>query len=306
MIFEYDRQLPFNEEIRRFEEYDLISFDAPYEPDILESKRIYVYRFRTVKPWMNLIFVHGIRNGNIPYLMWFGEHFKNFGIETFYLILPYHAQRAKPDWMGGEPFFSTSPSFCNIRFHQAVKDVRRTVDYIEVISSLPAAIMGFSFGGMIATMTLALEKRIKAGILAFSGGDWYWINWYSPYTRSIREDYARQGNEIGCRDARRCFENRRESLETLDKLKQIEEIFSLNPECFHYDPMSYARFVEQPVLFFQGLFDRVIVREASDQLFERLPHARKVLIPCGHKSSYMFRRLIARRVASFLRNTLTK
>ncbi len=301
MIFEYNRNLPFNDTVQRCERYDLISFDAPYEPDIPESKRIYVYSFKSLKPWINLVFVHGIRNGNIPYLMWFAEYFRNFGIETYYMILPYHAQRARPDWAGGEPFFSTSPSFCSIRFHQAVKDVRRTIDYIEMNSSLPIAIMGFSFGGMITTMALALDKRSKAGILAFAGGDWYWINWYSPYTNSLREDYKKQGNEIGCKNAETCFENRRNSLEKLWKIKEVNEIFGLSPQCFHYDPISYARFVEQPVLFFQGLFDRVILPSASNQLFKRLPNARRIWIPSGHKSSYLFRGLIAASTIHFLR-----
>ncbi|AEH50848.1 CocE/NonD family hydrolase [Pseudothermotoga thermarum] len=299
MIY-YDKNKPFNEIIEKFEEYDLISFDTVYEPDIPESKRVYVYNFKPLNPWFNLIFIHGIRNGNIPYLMWFAKYFKNFGIQTYYLILPYHAQRAKPNWLGGEPFFSTSPAFCCERFHQAVKDVRRTIDYIETKSALPVAIMGFSFGGMIATMALALDKRIKAGILAFTGGDWYWINWFSPYTKSLRNDYKRQGNEIGCRNAKTCFENRKNAMQNVDKLTHIEEIFSLTPQCFHYDPISYAKFVEQPVLFFEALFDRIIVHKASEQLFKKLQKAKKIFVPSGHKSTYLFRKIIAKKVVDFL------
>jgi len=302
-IYEYDQDLPLNVKRERFRDYSLISFDAVYEPQIPESRRIYLYTFETTKPWTNLIFLHGIGNGNIPYLLWFGEYFQRHGIQTFFMILPYHERRAKPEWVGGEPFFSPSPSYCSRIFHEAVKDVRRTLDYIEDLSPVPISIMGFSFGGMITTMSLALDKRLKSGVLAFTGGDWRWINWYSPYTQTLRENYTKYSNEYNCRNESNCVSNRSQSMRTVGKLQNIDDIFSLFPACFHYDPLSYAQLVNQPVLFLQGVFDRVIPHGSSQLLFEHLPNARKSVVPSGHKSSYIFRRLIAQRTIDFLKSS---
>ncbi|WP_232503772.1 alpha/beta hydrolase family protein [Thermotoga profunda] len=305
-IYEYNPDLPMNIEQKNCGDYSIISFDAVYEPDVPESKKIYVYAFQPKDPWVNLIFLHGIGNGNIPYLLWFGKYFERYGVQTFFMILPYHENRAKPQWNGGEPFFSPSPSYCSKIFHQAVKDVRRTLDYVKKISTLPVSIMGFSFGGMIATMCLALDKRLENGVIAFAGGDWRWINWYSPYTEPLRKNYSKYSNEYNCVNESSCIKNRLQDFQKIGKLKQIDDIFSLFPACFHYDPIAYAQFVEQPILFFQGIFDKIIPYKSSQILFEKLPNAKKAMVFSGHKSSYIFRRYIAKRVIYFLRSTFSK
>lgn len=298
--FEYDRSKPFNIQKKPFLNFNLVSFDAVYEPVVEESKRVYVYEFLANEPKLDLIFVHGIGNRNISYLLWFAENFKNHGINTYFLILPYHWFRAPSSWRGGEPFFSTSPRYCSARFHEAVKDVQRTLDYVEQSSSLPKTIMGFSFGGMITTMALAIDVRFEKGILSFTGGDWRWINWYAPHTAQLRKDYMEQSNEYGCRDERTCVKNRSSAFEKLDQIQRIEDIFHLQPACFHYDPISYAKFVKKPVLFFKGLFDRIINTQSSKALIERLENVEKVLLPCGHRSSYFFRNYILKRSVDFL------
>ncbi|HBT38995.1 MAG: alpha/beta hydrolase [Pseudothermotoga sp.] len=280
--------------------FNLVSFDTVYEPLVEESSRVYVYEFLANQPKLDLVFVHGIGNRNISYLLWFGENFSKCGINTYFMILPYHWFRAPSSWRGGEPFFSTSPKHCSVMFHQSVKDVRRTLDYIEQFSQLPKAIMGFSFGGMITTMALAIDERFKKGILAFTGGDWRWINWYAPHTEQLRKDYMEKSNEYGCRDESTCVRNRSAAFEKLDQLESVEAIFRLEPACFHYDPISYAKFVRQPVLFFKGLFDRAIISRSSRELIKRLPDVRKISLPCGHRSSYFFRRFILRRSVKFL------
>lgn len=310
-IYEYDKDIPFELKIENtieFKNSDLLVFNTVYEPDIPESKNIYIYQFHAEEPVMNLIFLHGIGNGHVPYLMWFGEYFSKRNIEVFFVIHPYHMQRAKPDWNGGEPFFHHSPAHCVVRFHQAIKDVRRTIDLIEMeprlsqFSKLPIAVMGFSFGGMIAAMASALDKRIQKSILAFTGGDWRWINWYSPYVEPVREGYKLYSNEWGCKDEKKCSQLRLDSRKKVHLLKKIEQIFELKPSCFHYDPISYAKFITQPVLMFEGIFDKVIPKRASNGLYRLLPNAKKTIVPSGHKSSYLFRRFIGEKTLKFLGN----
>lgn len=302
-LIEYDRNLPFNLEVEPFSRGRVLKFDATYEPDVPESKRIHVFHFTARRPWLKLLFLHGIGNSHVRYLIWFGERFAAKGVDTYFMIHPYHLQRARPGWNGGEPFFHHSPSHCVIRFHQAVKDVRRTLDLIDANgwgAGLPTAVMGFSFGGMIATMAMALDKRLVVGILAFTGGDWRWINWYSPYLQPVRTAYEKYGNEWGCRDEIRCANLREAGRKKVAQVRDIAEIFELRPTCFHYDPISFAKLVEQPVLMFSGIFDRVIPRRASDSLYRLLPNVRKVSVPSGHKSSYLFRRFILEESITFL------
>ncbi len=300
--FEYDRAIPLKIERRKLgENKTLITFDAPYEPEYSQSKRIRVYHFSAEKPFANLVFLHGIRNGNIPYLSWFAKWFSKRGVNAYYMILPYHEKRAPDSWRGGEPFFSPSPAKCVVKFHEAVKDVRRTVDVIEKESDLPIFIMGYSFGGMIATMVLGVDERFEGGILSFTGGDWRWINWHSPVTEELREMYRNEGNEFGCRSERDCLRFRSDPLSVVRSFERLEDIFEKSPvTCFHYDPLSFAKFIKRPVLVFRGLFDKVIPKRATKELIEVIPKKRVVVIPSGHKSSYFFRRIIARVALSFL------
>ncbi len=161
--------------------------------------------------------------------------------------------------------------------------------------------MGFSFGGMIATMSLALDRRLRKGVLAFTGGDWYWINWLSPYVEPVREGYKKHSNEYGCYDQVRCQQLRADSRKKVSHLKKINDIFYLYPTCFHYDPISYAKFVDQSTILFTGLFDSIIPSQASNGLYRLLPNCKKIPVPSGHKSSIIFKKFIAKKTFEFLR-----
>ncbi|MCD6449400.1 MAG: alpha/beta hydrolase, partial [Thermotogaceae bacterium] len=273
--FEYEnKELEVKKE--RKEGYNIVIFDTPYEPEVEEAGKIVIYEYLAEKPVHNLIFIHGIGNGHIPYLMWFAKKFKDYGINTYFLILPYHLNRAPSNWKGGEPFYSASPEKCVVRFHQAVIDVRRTIDYIQLSSNLPVSIMGFSFGGMISTLSMAVDKRIKKGVLAFTGGNWRWINWHSPYTESVRIEYRTAGNEMGCHSEEYCVKLRGDPEKVISEFKSVADIFKHPVGCYHYDAMAFAKFVDQKVLMFTGLFDRVIIKKSSDSLFKMLKNAKRI------------------------------
>jgi pimeloyl-ACP methyl ester carboxylesterase len=279
----------------------LITFDASYEPIVEESKTVRVYVFEPEKIERNLIFLHGIGNGNIPYLLWFGEKFREHNIKTWFLILPYHEKRAPKNWTGGEPFYHSSPSFCVKRFDEAVQDVIDLVGVVKKDNDKPISLMGFSFGGMITTIALAREKQIGKGVICCSGGDWRWINWYSPYTERLRELYRKNGNEYGCRSEKDCIKNRGNAPEIIKSFNSIEDIRKKPPVgCYFYDPASFAPFVDQKVLFFWALFDRVIPYQSYACLHKLLKNKKTVYLPSGHKGSYFFRRYIAKRVVRFL------
>jgi len=91
-IYEYDRTVPFNLKEEHLDDHVLLSFDAVYEPDVPESKRVLVHYYKAENPWMNLIFLHGIGNGHVRYLMWFGKYFAKRGINVYFLIHPYHLE----------------------------------------------------------------------------------------------------------------------------------------------------------------------------------------------------------------------
>ncbi len=281
-----------------------LTFDAPYESEVLESSKVHVYLYEPDEVLYDIIFLHGIGNGNIEYLMWFGDALKEEGIRVSFMILPYHRERAPKGWHGGEPFYTTSPFVCRRHFHNAVLDVSKTLDIVENLPKYDperVGIIGISFGGMIATIALAKEKRLKKGILCCTGGDWRWINWHSPYTEDLRRKYAEEGNEYGCRSEKQCVSLRKNALDVVESFREIKDIFEKAPvACYHYDPLSFAKFVEQPVLFIEAVFDRVIPRASRKELKRLLRYKEVVHVPSGHKGFYFFRKWLVKKIKRFL------
>ena len=214
-------------------------------------------------------------------------------------------ERRPNNIVDGDPFYSPEPQDCVILFHNAVKDVRRTIDLLETFKDYcedNLFLMGVSFGGIIGTMVLALEKRIKKGILMITGANWRWINFYSPYTEKVRTGYATQKNSFGCDSEEYCKKFRSDAKNFVkNNFNSIDDIFKKSPiTCYHYDPLSYAKFVKQPVLFVQAIFDKIMPKDAIKDLEYLLPNKVVKKILAGHKSSILYRSLIGRWVVNFI------
>ncbi|WGS64462.1 alpha/beta hydrolase family protein [Marinitoga aeolica] len=287
-------------------DYIVLKFPVNYATHYEENKNVYVHLFESNKILGDIIFLHGIGNNNIPYLEWYARFFKTQGYRTSVVILPYHLKRTPKGMNGGDPFYSADPDKCVIEFHNAVKDVRRTIDLIENFKDFKENnlyLFGISFGGIIGTMTLALDKRFKKGVLMITGGNWRWINFHSPYTYKVREEYKTKGNAYGCNSEEFCIKHfRKDPVNFVSKkFQRIEDVFDKAPiPCYSYDPISFAKFVNQPILFIRGIFDKIIPKEATDDLISLLPNASVQKIPTGHKSSILFKRLVGKKILNFL------
>jgi hypothetical protein len=113
--------------------YDEYMFKANYDTEFKENKYVYLHVFESKKKETagDIIFLHGIGDRNIPYLEWYGRYFSEVGYRVAFVILPYHLKRKPEGIKGGEPFYSAEPTKCVVRFHKAVKDVRRSIDLLE-------------------------------------------------------------------------------------------------------------------------------------------------------------------------------
>ncbi|GAB6189532.1 alpha/beta fold hydrolase [Marinitoga arctica] len=306
-LYHYEKK-PIN--YKKYNEYDYIvlKFPVNYYTHYTENKNVYVHLFEPKNIRGDIIFLHGIGNKNIPYLEWYARFFKKHGYRTSVVILPYHLLRTPKGMNGGEPFYSANPNKCVLEFHNAVKDVRRTIDLIENFNNYNKNnlfLFGLSFGGIIGTMALALDKRIKKGILMITGGNWRWINFHSPYTYKVREEYKTTGNAYGCNSEDFCIKYFRKNPVDFvsNNFQTIDDIFTKAPiPCYSYDPISFAKFVNQPILFIRGIFDKIIPKESTEDLISLLPNVSVQKIPTGHKSSILFKKLVGRNILIFLQN----
>ena len=305
-IFDYPK-IPVNYSLKKEKDYLVFTFDTVYkDPVCKENETQIVHMFVPEgKIKGDIVFLHGIGPNNIPYLEWYGRYFSKIGYRTSVVIFPYHLERAPKGIQDGDPFYSSEPDECVVLFHNAVKDVRRTIDLLESFDDYSEDnlyLMGVSFGGIIGTMALALDKRIKKGILMITGGNWRWINFYSPFTQKVRDAYATQKNAYGCDSEEYCIKFRENAFDFVkDNINSIDDIFQKTPiPCYHYDPISYAKFVNQPVLFIKGTFDKIIPHRATNELIKLLPNKKVKYILAGHKSSYLWKSVVGRWVISFI------
>lgn len=310
-IYEYDRiKIDYNiEKIDDFEEY---IFHTIYKEEFhRENEKQYVQIFTPEqRPIGDIIFIHGLGGNNLKYLRWFARYYKKNGYRTSIVVMPYHYKRKPADLKDGTPFYSADPDKCVIMFHNAVKDVRRTIDLVENLDGYNPKklfLTGFSFGGIVGTMAMAIDKRIKKGNLIITGGNWRWINFYSPYTEFIRKEYNNIKNAYGCSGEEFCVKKyRKNPIDFINKnFLTINDIFEKSPiPCYEYDPISFAKFVNQEILFFQGIFDKIMPKKASSELYYSFPNAKRKLIPSGHKTSILLKKKIGKCSLEFFNKSL--
>lgn len=307
MIYEYDKEIKdVKKEVK--ENYTEYTLKAPYEEKYHKENENLIFRvFNNQKKLKgDIVFIHGIGPNNIKYLQWYAEYFSKKGYRTTMTILPYHYKRKNQNIVDGDPFYSADPDVCVQLFHNAVKDIRRTIDYIQNFDGFTKEklhVMGVSFGGIVGTMLMALDKRINKGILTITGGNWRWINFYSPYTERVRKEYREKGNAYGCNGEEYCIKNFRQNPQEFIKtnFNNVDDIFNKSKiPCYMYDPISFAPFVNNKVLYIKGKYDKIIPHKSSDELYELLPDAKLKTFPAGHKTSILFKRIIGRWAIKFI------
>ncbi|MFO7881232.1 MAG: alpha/beta hydrolase family protein [Kosmotogaceae bacterium] len=247
----------------------------------------------------NIIFLHGTGQKNLKHLLWFIKKMPEYGFSGTMMILPYHFERTPIGYKSGELFMETNAALLRNRFENAVVDALTTVNYLKQFDK-PIYIMGYSFGGFIAVISAALCKDIEKLSLVVTGGNFYHITWKSFATKVLRVKYE---EDKSC-NKEKCYKlHKNEFKDYLKRLEKSEISVDMSPKaCFEYDPLTYARFVNQPVLLFQALFDIFIPKASTRELNATLPNSKLCKLPTGHLSSIMFKKYILRKTVSYFKN----
>jgi pimeloyl-ACP methyl ester carboxylesterase len=88
-----------------------------------------------------------------------------------------------------------------------------------------------------------------------------------------------------------------------ENVKTVDDIFNKAPiGCYHYDPICYAPLIDRPVLFLKAAFDKIMPKNATEDLEALLPNKTVKNIPTGHKSSIVLRRRILKWSMQFFNN----
>lgn len=276
--------------------FDLLEFQSlkPSGDPKVDHVRARIYN--SDQPKGAIVFVHGTGQKNFEPLTYYSEKFLKDGYTTIMPVLPYHFERTPLGQKSGLAFIKGTDVQLATRFDQAVTDVIACVDYLENIGFKRIYIMGFSFGGMISTITMALDKRIEKGVFVVSGGNYEYITWKSIATKVLRISYEENKfcNPQACEKKHKSFDK---AIINFKSLKMLEDM----PPCFTYDPSLFAKFImPRETLFFTAMFDFFIPKRSSDDLWKRIGKPKRYILPAGHVSAHIiFKHFILNKTLEF-------
>lgn len=244
-----------------------------------------------------LIFIHGFGELKIfELLKYYPKYFAENDYTVLMPVLPFLMERKPEKYREKDLFLSGFAEDIEQRFYQSVNDIFAFVDYLEAEGFKELNIMGYSFGGIISTIAMALDQRIKKAVLVVTGGNMEHITWESLATKELRERYRKE-DYCNLEKCQQLHQNFAQAAAEFNELKDLKKF----PTCFRYDPSFFAhRINRKNVLMFNAIFDKLIPRESADDLWQRLGEPKRYNLIAGHYSTHLFyKNFICKKAANF-------
>ncbi len=150
-----------------------------------------------------------------------------------------------------------------------VADNRRVIDWLssqENIATNKIGVFGISFGAIKGSLLLALEERVKAGVLGL-GGD-------LPYILANTRE-------------KRLVKNRDRLLKK--HRLTLQEGEAILKGAISYEPNQFARYVDpRKVMLVLARFDTVVPYKKGLELRKNMGKPRTLVVPAGHYNSVVF------------------
>ncbi len=239
------------------------------------------------------ILLHGMGDRSIFPCRLMARTLARKGIASFILYLIFHTVRAPQPIKEKYPRLSPEEWFESYQI--SVTDVRQVLDWAGTRPELDQekiSVVGISFGSFISSIAMGLDKRIRAGVLIESGGNTdkitrhslmlRWQYKYDPvaYCRN-QEDYARYLSEV-----------EEKGFDFVDAGKSS----------YLTDPMTFACSLRgRPLLMLNALFDEMIPRVATLDLWKACGKPQIKWFPATHASIWFWYPLIGPQISRFLK-----
>jgi len=273
-----------------------IGFPSAFTPVLLDNTRVTgEYIFPAGKKKASLVvLVHGMGDSSVIPCRLISKTLAKQGIASFIIYLVFHNKRGSQVIKNKYPSLSAEEWFES--YQLSVIDIRQVIDWAynrPEIEHENIAVAGISFGGMISTIAMSLDNRIKAGIFIVSGGNSSKMTRYSALLRlkykiseaqyrKEQEEYAGYLSEVAARG----FEN-------VDPGKSA----------YLTDPMTYSYGIKsRPVMMLNALFDEMIPRASTLDLWKALEKPPLSWFPATHASIWAWYPIMAPKIGKFFDN----
>ncbi|UCC96660.1 MAG: hypothetical protein JSW66_12535 [Phycisphaerales bacterium] len=154
-------------------------------------------------------------------------------------------------------------------FRQTVLDGRQVVDYLverEQVDANALGALGFSLGGIRASVVSAVDERLKCSVIGLAGGSMAEIAFTSKLS-GVR-DYMKELAEMGVSP-------------DVIRAELSEKVVT--------DPVALAEYVDaRDVLMYIAAFDNVIPNQCGDRLWQAIGKPEVVRLFSGHFTSLLY------------------
>ena len=195
------------------------------------------------------------------------------GVAALFVKLPYYGERRPAD--GDHRFLSSDIERTIRSMRQGVCDVRRAASWLAVRPEIDPAklgVTGISLGGIISSVSAAVDPTLNRAALLLAGGDLARVLWEMPEGAKSKALWLKSGR-------------------TFADLKALSDPF---------DPLTYApRLVGKRVLMMAGKTDEVIPPASTRALWEGAGRPPITWLDCGHYSAAGFLLPAVRRTVEF-------
>jgi dienelactone hydrolase len=110
-------------------------------------------------------------------------------VSVLSVLMPYQGRRAPEGYISGELMVSANIKGTLDAFVQAVLDIHWATDWLNNLGYQKIGILGFSFGGIVASIATAHDSRLKAACLCLSGAEPAKVIFYGIATQKIKESF---------------------------------------------------------------------------------------------------------------------
>jgi hypothetical protein len=254
-------------------EVEALAFASSAPFGITTNDRVTVrfYRPAARAPRFSILILHGIWRADRDFEHRLCRDLARHGVSSALMTLPFHWDRAPREAPSGAYFLSGDPLWTLAAFRQALIDARGVLGLLRG-RGVPVGVLGFSLGGIIAHVLMAMEP-LDFGGSVFAGGDTAGIVWESVLTRQYRQ----------------AMEARGVTLERLSRLWASG------------NPIRYAH-LRRParMLMLNAQYDLCVPLRFTLALWQALGEPPIRWLPAGHITGFLYRDTIVAEVLAAL------
>ncbi len=241
-----------------------------------------------------VILIHGLGDRSVIPLKLLARSLVKRGIACFILYLVLHSSRMPPS---GLRTLSPEDWFENYRI--SVIDVRQVIDWADTraeINKEQIGVIGISFGGFVSAIAMGIDRRISAGVLVVSAGK---LEKIAAMSKTLPKKWGVSHTEAEFNSRQRSY---------TQYLGEVAEkgFENVNPteSGFLNDPMTFAYYLrKRPVLMINALWDEVIPKQTTLDLWKASGKPAITWFPGGHATIWLWYPLISRKIIRFLKST---